>query len=195
MHPCNPHLSENIKYFHHPITFLDDSKSNSTPSKTSLLGVLSQTASLDYLWKRHWAPTMHSVYIDNCFPASCITDAKPHQAQMQNISMAMPTWEQARRNWIIQPQHLASFLCLAFKTAFSFSNSLLAGIAEEQKAGWFQSQQEFSPWCMYIFHRIHTETQSYLVSCVYVVHKTESYRVWGTPNPQLQRLGLPHITV
>lgn len=112
MYPCNPHLSENIKYFHHPITFLDGSKLNSNPTKTGLLCVLSQTTSLDSLQKRLWAPTVRSVYINNCFPASCITDAKPHQAQMQEISMVMPTREQARCNWVIQPQHLALFSCL-----------------------------------------------------------------------------------
>lgn len=34
---------------------------------------------------------------------------------MQKISMAMPTGEHARRNWIVGPQHLTLFSFLAFE--------------------------------------------------------------------------------
>lgn len=73
-------------------------------------------------------------------------------------------WRACKAQLDSQAWHFTLFLFLAFKnTHFHSPIPSWQVLQRKQKAGWFQSQQEFSPRLMYIFSQdTHTQTHSYL---------------------------------
>lgn len=109
---------------------------------------------------------------------------------MQKISMAMPIWEHARCNWIVQPQHLM-FLFPAFKNTHFHSTIPSWQVLQSNRRLTGSKINRNLAHSICVFFTGYIETHSYLVSCVYVIYKMESYTVLGSKDPSLKDSDLP----